>query len=126
MRLFTCPRVPSKLRITKKACAYYYKIANEYSRYRRSELESSVHHYCVGCKIGKKNSKYYHGKLNIQKPKKVCKLYDIDPESCINEKSKGIFYKEKRHSDYDWNAKQFCSHTCAITYNTLKAKGRIK
>ena len=126
MKLFTCPNAPSNLRLTKKACANYYKTANQPTRVRKNAAHSSIYLYCVNCKIGKKNSEYYNGKIKSKRPKKVCKLYEIDPESCFNKKSGGIFYMENRHSEYDWNSKIFCCSACGLYYNYLKKQGRLK
>lgn len=126
MRLFTCPNVPSELKLTKKACAQYYRKANQFSRYRQSESDSSIHRYCVNCQIGKTNSEYYNKPFKKTKPKKVCRLYEIDPDRCTNTNKNGYFCMEKRHSEFDWNNKIFCSQRCALLYHGHRAKGFIK
>lgn len=126
MKLFTCPRVPSQLRLTKKACAKYYNLANRYSKYRQSDINSSIYRYCVRCPIGKINNDYYHGKIKKEKPKKTCKLYQAFPHLCKSSDKDGIFYMESRHSEFDWENKLFCCTSCGLLYHHLKSKGKIK
>jgi len=126
MKLFTCPHVPSELRLTKKACAKYYKLANQYSKYRQVDTYSSIYKYCYGCPIGKINNDYYHGKLKNKKQKKICKLYQSMPDACKNKDQEGAFHRENRHSDFDWELKIFCCSRCGLLYHHLKKRGKIK
>ncbi len=128
MKLFTCPVVPNtiQLKVTKKGCGNYYYLANK-TALSNQNRSFALFEFCISCKIGKKNFKLTSKKLKIKKVEtKICKLYEIAPDSCQMEKYNGIFPRSKRMYEANWRDKKYCSHECQVFYNQLIAKGLIK